>query len=150
MIDVIEQSRLVAENTMTHESTVVIIDILTSEKELSDINIFRMSTALDYLLQLKHSELNKADISHINAVIRGINNNGNYRVTECRPYGSRVQYINSSFVPYVMQNWLLDINEKKLSPSKLLLRFLEIHPFLDGNGRTGKLLEYYCTLPDIF
>jgi Fic family protein len=51
--------------------------------------------------------------------------------------------------PYVMielmHNWLLDMEHhwETLSPKKMHVRFEKIHPFIDGNGRVGRLLMWW-------
>lgn len=46
-----------------------------------------------------------------------------------------------SYVEDLMKNWLLDVPE--MTPLTAHIRFEAIHPFVDGNGRTGRMLYWF-------
>lgn len=46
-----------------------------------------------------------------------------------------------SYVPDLMKNWIMDLPE--MSPLVSHIRFESIHPFRDGNGRTGRMIYWY-------
>lgn len=122
-----------------------IIKILKEEKEHNDVNYFYMKQALDYkekYLQNKDGDmfLTVNFLIVVNNLITG-HTNRELRKVNVKPAGYSISiyypwwYVESSL--YIL---IHDFNEKRKTNREFCERFMEIHPFLDGNGRARKLL----------
>jgi Fic family protein len=74
---------------------------------------------------------------------------GRYRETKVRIFGSDVSFPDAEKVTKLMKNlvYWYGQNKKKLHPFEMAvvfsMKFVSIHPFLDGNGRMSRLLMNY-------
>lgn len=54
--------------------------------------------------------------------------------------------MNSAKIPEAIGNWCNDTMKSKKSAKKLHVEYEEIHPFVDGNGRTGRMFMNWTRL----
>lgn len=99
--------------------------------------------AWDYLIN--QPELNHVVIKEVQKLITfnqtdlDDKDKGNYRHHNVR-VGMTIPP-DHEFVPHLMENWLMDYGD--LDPLEAHVRFEKIHPCLDGNGRTGRMLYWW-------
>lgn len=141
-------------NTLTRAETAVVIEkgITVGGKTLKEhLEATNHASALDYVKNLvsRHKDfVAENDILCLHGlVLKGIDqeNAGRYRTVSVRLSGSAVVLPNSAKVPILMMNFLNDLKEKKdCHPVEFAAlahyRLVTIHPFVDGNGRTARLL----------
>ena len=122
-----------------------IVKILKEEKEYSDLNYFNMKTALDYkekYLQNKEGDmfLTVNSLIEVNNLILG-KNNTELRKLDVKPAG----YATNPYFPW----WCIESSlyilldefyKRRITNRDFCDCFMEIHPFLHGNGKTCKLL----------
>lgn len=110
------------------------------------MNIYQQTQALEYALSIKKDErLNVNDIKTIEDLLTGGEIN-NFRTTQAIVYGSNIP--RSKATNIYMDLYVLFDNYynvwKDLDPflreAYFHIRFLHIHPFEDGNGRTARVL----------
>ncbi|MEQ1789340.1 MAG: Fic family protein [Rickettsiales bacterium] len=147
-------SNAIEGNTLTRRETAVVIEkgLTVGGKSLKEhLEATNHGHALDFvhsLVKKKPSQLSAQDILSIHDIIlQGIDNEnaGHYRSVAVRISGSAVVLPNPRKVPDLMdefQNWLT--SKHNLHPVEFAgeahYRLVSIHPFVDGNGRTARLL----------
>src|SRR3989344_136247 len=117
----------------------------TLKEHLEAIN---HSKAIDFVESLVHKrEITEADVLNIHAIILDkINppNAGFYRSGSVRISGTAYTPPNAAKVPGLIQEVYRLLNTKSGEPIEIAAiihqKFVDIHPFIDGNGRTVRLL----------
>ena len=147
-------SNAIEGNTLTRMETALIIEkgITVEGKSLREhleaINHKKALEEIRILAKKRQQNLSEKDILHIHGLIlTGINSAwaGRYRQVSVRISGSDVVFPNYVKVPSLMKDfvrWLQSIQGEH--PVKIAVdahyKLVSIHPFLDGNGRTSRLL----------
>ena len=122
-----------------------LVKILSEEKELTPTNLARLMHARIY----KNTELLTADndlvltldsLITLNNIITG-SNNLSLRSVNVRPAFHKKQYMDFTKIESELYRLIDAFNDRYITNREFYHTFLnEIHPFLDGNGRTCKLL----------
>jgi Fic family protein len=88
--------------------------------------------------------------THLRLMNTVISNAGAYRKHGVRIMGSPIATANYTKVPNYMDELIADLNAKPAdiieNMARLHSRFENIHPFSDGNGRTGRLIMFIQAL----
>lgn len=66
--------------------------------------------------------------------------NETLRTCQVRPAGYTFEYIHFSIISSALQILIDNYNDRLVSKREFVKQFLAIHPFLDGNSRTVKIL----------
>lgn len=147
-------SNAIEGNTLTRRETAVVIEhgLTVGGKSLREhLEATNHAAALDLVHALaakKRSQLTMRDVLAVHALIlKGIDdaNAGHYRDVPVRISGSAVVMPNPRKVPELMEAfeaWLTAAHDKHpvAFAAEAHYRLVTIHPFVDGNGRTARLL----------
>ena len=122
-----------------------LIKILIDEKELTATNLERLIQACIYkdteLLTTENDLLLTVDsLITLNNIVTG-SQNFLLRAVNVRPAFHKKQYMDFSKIEFELCKIVDAFNDRYITIRQFYHTFLnEIHPFLDGNGRTCKLL----------
>jgi Fic family protein len=153
-IELTYTSNAIEGNTLTRRETAVVIEkgLTVGGKSLKEhLEATNHAHALDFVYELikkKPSQLSARDILDIHdMILKGIDddNAGHYRNVPVRISGSMVILPNPRKVADLMDEFVSWMKAKKdLHPvafaGEAHYRLVSIHPFVDGNGRTARLL----------
>ena len=145
-------SNAIEGNTLTRKETQLVIEenLTSSSKPLRNyIEAVNHAKAFCRILELIENDSNldeKAVLDIHKTILIGLDdtNAGFYRNCRVRISGSNTILPNPLKVPELMEDfykWLKDsLDDEPLTAIMAHLKFVSIHPFTDGNGRTARLL----------
>lgn len=139
-------------NTLTSLETALILEkgVTIGGKTVQEhLEATNHAKAFDWIMDfIKNgpARITEKDIVHIHDIIlKGIDDNaGHYRSVAMRISGSRTVLPNPLKVPDLMAEFVVWLNTSTVHPVELAAqahyKLVTIHPFIDGNGRTARLL----------
>lgn len=137
-------------NTLTLRDTDLLLNknITPSGKSLREINDHLNSkTTFNFILE-KKPKINQAVIIKLHSLLMKDMDErvGSYRAHDVRVFGARFEATPKEYIKIYMNLLLRWYNKEKNRMHPLILaaifhhKFEKIHPFYDGNGRTGRML----------
>lgn len=153
MIENTYHSNAIEGNTLTLRETALILQegITIAEKPLRDhLEAIGHKDAFEYIISLADSQtpLTESIIKNIHSLVlvNDALNKGVYRNVPVQILGAAHRPPQPYLVPVQMETLLLDYHawleqrHRLEAIAEFHLRFEGIHPFIDGNGRTGRLI----------
>lgn len=153
-IELTYTSNAIEGNTLTRQETAMVVEegLTVSGKSLAEHQeAINHAEAFDYiqtLINKKKQELTAKDILDIHSII--LNkiddaNKGRYRNVAVRLRGSETILPNPLKVPELMEEFIKWFQSNNSDHAVKIaidahLKLVSIHPFIDGNGRTARLL----------
>lgn len=148
------ESNKIEGNTLTLQETALVVEkgLTIGGKTITEhLEVINHTQAIDFIKDLAQSKntISERDILQIHSLIlQGIDkpNAGVYRKVPVIISGAKHKPPQPFLVPKQMEDVMLWYNENKevLHPIELSAemheRLVTIHPFIDGNGRTSRLL----------
>lgn len=146
-------SNAIEGNTLTLRETALILQegITIAEKPVKDhLEVIGHRDAFEYIVALveKDCPLSESTVKAIHSLVlmNDASNRGIYRNVPVRIIGAQTEPPQPYLVPVQMETLIADYTSmlKKMhvieAVAEFHLRFESIHPFIDGNGRTGRLI----------
>lgn len=150
MIEFTYDSNAIEGNTLTLQETAMVLEGITIDtKPLKDhLEVVGHKDAFEYVQRIisekvDFSERVIKDI-HTLVLMDRPDDRGRYRQIPVRIMGASHEPPQPYLVPIQMEQLLHDLKKEQLHPIEATalfhLKFEGIHPFIDGNGRTGRLI----------
>ncbi|MBS3092931.1 Fic family protein [Candidatus Pacearchaeota archaeon] len=144
-------SNAIEGSSLSLEDTNLILNegLVPKDKTIREINEAKNhKLAINFINNYK-GDLDELFILKLHAIIlKDISEKfaGRYRETSVRIFKSDVNFPDASKVPQLVKNlvYWYKINKSKMHPFEMAIifsiKFVSIHPFIDGNGRTSRLI----------
>ncbi len=150
-VELTYNSNAIEGNSLSLNETKLVIEegITIGGKTFKEhLEVTNHKKAIEFVETLvKKHKIEEIDVLNIHAIILDKideHNAGFYRSTGVRISGTTYSPPNAVKVPELMQEVYKLLNTKNKEPietaSLIHLKFVNIHPFIDGNGRTSRLL----------
>ncbi len=162
-IELTYTSNAIEGNTLTRQETALVVEkgLTVGGKSLVEhLEATNHAKALDWVKAIAgdcKAKITEKDIFTIHdLILKGIDddNAGRYRSVPARISGSRVILPNWAKVPILMEdfgNWLQTSELDSIDlATEAHYKLVAIHPFVDGNGRTARLLMNLILLKNGF
>lgn len=150
LVEFTYNSNAIEGNTLTLQETAMVLEGITiDQKPLREhLEVIGHRDAFVYVEELaqKKKAFSKKEILDIHSLVLmdRPEDKGVYRKIPVRIMGATHIPPNPIQIPELMEKLLKETKESKLHPIEeaalFHLKFEGIHPFIDGNGRTGRLL----------
>ncbi len=155
-------SNAIEGNTLSHQDTALVVEenLTIGGKTVTEhLEAINHAQAIDLITQLSkekaRTELTTDDILAIHkCILKNIDdtNAGSFRQCSVRIMGSHVPRPNYLKVPELIEEFITWLTTTEEHPAQIAanahLKFVYIHPFTDGNGRTARLLMNLLLLQD--
>lgn len=161
MVRMAHHSTAIEGNSLTQGETksVLVDQYIPRPMDLRELNeVLNYKDLLPYLLEHQEEEITLAGIQDVNQIImKNIDDRGgHFKVVANAIIGADFTPTPPYMVPEELKKWTDDLSyriayckteeEKVQAIMELHLRFERIHPFADGNGRTGRALMIWSCL----
>ena len=150
LVDYTYNSNAIEGNTLTLQETALVLEGLTvDQKPLKDhLEAVGHKDAFLYVQELVHDKVSFSETImkqiHTLVLMDRPEDRGRYRRIPVRIMGAYHTPPDPVMVPELMEHLVKEFPDSKLHPieraSLFHLKFEGIHPFVDGNGRTGRLI----------
>ncbi|WP_312694336.1 Fic family protein [Caproiciproducens sp.] len=146
MVEYTYNSNAIEGNTLTLQETALVLEGVTIDKKPLKDHMEAVGHRDAFLYVQNQETFSEAIIKQIHTLVlmdrpedRGV-----YRRIPVRIMGAFHEPPDPVMVPELMEKLASEFNNKKLHPIESAalfhLKFEGIHPFVDGNGRTGRLI----------
>lgn len=150
-VDMTYNSNAIEGNSLSLSETKLVLEegLTIGGKTMKEhLEVTNHSKAIDFVQSLViKPEIKEVDVLNLHAIILDRidpQNAGYYRMGAVRISGTDYAPPNAVKVPVLMQEVYRMLNTKGGDPietgARIHQKFVDIHPFIDGNGRTARLL----------